>query len=68
MITWPKKRFTAWQAAQKAKDAMQEYFEVRFAIRNGDKNAKDMVADYVRRYSAWISNIRQLNDYLKDWS
>lgn len=57
------KMMNARQAMQHAKDASMEYFEIRFAIRAGDKNAAAMLEDYKRRYSAFVLNIRALQAY-----
>lgn len=65
MFYTTKKLLNARQAAQKARDAEMEYFEIRYAIRSGDKNAAAMVDSYARHYSAWSSNIAALRSYLE---
>lgn len=65
MFYTSKKLLNARQAAQKARDAMTEYFEVRYAIKNGAKDAASMVDSYARHYSAWLGNISALRGYLR---
>jgi len=61
-----KKEMNARQAQQKNKDAQQEYFETRYALRTGDKDAAAMLTDYKRRYSAWVGNIAELDRIAQD--
>jgi hypothetical protein len=66
MFTSKRKELNARQAKQKASDANMDYFYVRHAIKTGDKQALEMLADYERRYSAWLGNIAALRSYLAD--
>lgn len=67
MFFQSKKLMNARQANQKHIDAQMDYFAIRFAIRNGDKNTAAMVDSYAKHYASIAGeNLTWLRSYLNE--
>ena len=68
MFSSKKKLPNGKQLAQLTRDENYDYQAVRFAIREGNKDAANMLERYIVRYSAYASNIHYLQALLAERS